>query len=182
VRAGIRSHCSFGRNTETLPPKKRRFSPLEWPQATKGNDVLPEFNSLDAETLKLIEAKLPYVAVEIIGLIGREAGFALFSAMGGLKYKFSRGVTERGRIRFEKLVAVIGRQNVLRLINEYGSESIYIPRCLVVMNMLRNRKIVAEYDELTKWATAMEATSELSRRYFMSYRSIENIVNNHDGV
>lgn len=144
--------------------------------------MLPDYDELDDESKALIASLLPAVATEIADIIGLGPALGLFSAYGGTEaylYKSIPPLGSAGAARFAELAAVIGKANVLRLGNIYGSEGghLYIPRCLVAMNALRRHQIVAEYDALLKTCSARDAANKLARQYRLSNRRIEKIVN-----
>jgi len=144
--------------------------------------VLPDPDQIDDESRALIVSQLPAVAAEIAEIIGLGPALALFNAFGGTEvyvHKFVPPLGCIGAARFGELAAVIGDANALRLGNTYASEGgrLYIPRCLVAMNALKRRQIIAEYDALLKTGGTRDAANTLARRYRASNRQIEKIVN-----
>ncbi len=164
-------------------PISLNIFPRQYPrQELKGESVLPDYDQLDDESKALIVSLLPAVATEIAEVIGFGPALDLFNAFGGTEAYLYKSVPPLGcvrAIRFAELGAVIGEENVLRLGNTYNSEGghIYIPRCQAAMNALKTRQIVAEFDELLKTRTVRDAANKLARRFRLSNRQIEKIVN-----
>ena len=79
--------------------------------------------------------------------------------------------------RFEEMAAVIGADNAIRLGATFPDEEIYIPRCTIAMNALRDRQIIEDFDALIREMSAREAFNQLARRYRRSVTAIENTVN-----
>jgi Mor family transcriptional regulator len=79
--------------------------------------------------------------------------------------------------RFEELAAVIGADNAIRLGATFPDEEIYIPRCTIAMNALRNRQIVEDFDRMTRDMSMREAFNQLARRYRRSVTAIDRAVN-----
>ena len=151
-------------------------------QEPKGESVLPDYDQLDDESKALISSLLPAGATEIAEIIGIGQALDLFNAYGGTEaylYKSIPPLGSVGATRFAELAAVIGEANVLRLGKTYNDEGghVYIPRCLVAINALKRRQILAEYDALVKTSSARDAANKLARRYRLSNRRIEEIVN-----
>lgn len=144
--------------------------------------MLPDYDQLDDESKALISSLLPAVAAEIAEIIGIGPALDLFNAYGGTEAYLYKSIPPLGSIgatRFAELAAVIGEANVLRLGNTYNDEGghMYIPRCLVAINALKQRQIVAEFDALIKTHSTRDAANKLARRYRLSNRQIEKIVN-----
>ena len=132
------------------------------------------------EDVALIEPLLPSTAVEFVRLIGMESALRLFEEFGGVNWRFSKGVQQfgPGARRLDEMAAVIGKENALLLGDFFaGGDEVYIPRCFIALNALRNRQIVNDFDDLTKHMSGREACNQLARRYHRSAKSIENAVN-----
>lgn len=67
-----------------------------------------------------------------------------------------------------ELIDVVGFHNALKLIEYFGGTAIYIPKWERAFKILRNRRIVAEFDGFN--------TRELARRYRVSESTVRNIV------
>ena len=131
------------------------------------------------EDIDLIEPLLPSTAMEFVRLIGMETALHLFSEFGGVNWRFSKGVQQFGIAaqRFDEMAAVIGKENALLLGKAFDEGDVYIPRCAIALNALRNRQIVKDFDALTKHMSVREAYNQLARRYHRSATSIEYAVN-----
>lgn len=144
--------------------------------------MLPDYDQLDDESKALIASLMSPVATEIAEIIGIGPALDLFNAFGGTEAYLYKSIPPLGCVgasRFAELAAVIGEENVLRLGNTYNSDGghIYIPRCLAATNALKTRQIVADYDALLKTRSARDAANKLARRFRLSNRQIEKIVN-----
>lgn len=144
--------------------------------------MLPDYDQLDDERKALIVSLLSPVACQIVEIIGIGPALKLFDAFGGTEARLYKSIPPPGRAgaaRFNELAAVIGEENALRLGRTYGDEGgpLYIPRCQAAKNALRRRQIIAEYDALLKTGGARDAANQLARRWRLSNRQVEKIVN-----
>lgn len=144
--------------------------------------MFPKFDQLDNESQALVISMLPRVGAEIVEIIGFGPALDLFNIFGGTEvylYQSPPQPGSTGAARFGELAAVIGEENTLRLGKAYRGEErrLYVPRALGALNALKRRQIVAEYDALLKTGSARDAASRLARRFRVSHRQIEKIVN-----
>ncbi len=141
--------------------------------------MLPKFADLNEQEITLVVPLLPATAAEIVKVIGLENSLNLFVEFGGMNWVFAKGRPPAGigARRFEELAAVIGAENAIRLGATFPDEEIYIPRCIIAMNALRDRQIIKDFDEMTKQISTREAYNQLARRYRCSSRAIERAVN-----
>ncbi|GEM_PF-2537993 len=139
----------------------------------------PKFADLNEQEIALVLPLLPVVATELAESIGLENALNLFAEFGGMNWRFSKSRPHAGIAaqRFEEMAAVIGEDNAIRLGATFVDEEIYIPRCAIAMNALRDRQIIKDFDDLTKQISAREAFNQLARRYRCSSRAIERAVN-----
>jgi len=141
--------------------------------------MLPKFADLNEQEFALVVPLLPAMATEIVKVIGLENALNLFIEFGGMNWVFAKSCPPAGigAQRFEELAAVIGAENAIRLGATFPDEEIYIPRCIIAMNALRDRQIIKDFDELTKQISTRESYNQLARRYRCSSRAIERAVN-----
>lgn len=141
--------------------------------------MLPKFVDLNEQEIALVVPLLPAVATEFVEVIGLENALSLFAEFGGMHWRFakSRPHDGIGAQRFEELAAVIGADNAIRLGATFPDEEIYIPRCAIAMNALRDRQIVEDFDKLTREMSVREAFNQLARRYRRSVTAISKAVN-----
>lgn len=139
--------------------------------------MLPSFENIDSETLALVESLLPATAANFSRLIGTAATLKMVAEFGGTEYRFPRREFGSASERFDRLIKLIGRASALALSAEYTECEVYIPRCLKAMTALRNRKIIAEFNEIIRTNSARLAFGELARRHRLSNRAVEMIVN-----
>jgi Mor family transcriptional regulator len=141
--------------------------------------MLPKFADLNEQKIALVVPLLPAVATEFAEAIGLENALNLFAEFGGMNWRFAKSRPPAGLAaqRFEEMAAVIGADNAIRLGATFPDEEIYIPRCTIAMNALRDRQIIEDFDALIREMSAREAFNQLARRYRRSVTAIENTVN-----
>ena len=127
--------------------------------------MLPKFADLNEQEFALVVPLLPAMATEIVKVIGLENALNLFIEFGGMNWTFakSRPPAGIGAQRFEELAAAIGAENAIRLGATFPDEEIYIPRCAIAMNALRDRQIIKDFDEMTKQISTREAFNQLAQ-------------------
>lgn len=107
--------------------------------------------------------------------IGNEAVGHLMQAFGGLSLRVPR--SERAD-SFEEIRQAIGLEGARKFVEKFGGENIYIPKGTRSLLQERNLKIIERFDELTRGGlSARKATDLLSREFYLSGRTIEQIVN-----
>lgn len=140
--------------------------------------MLPSRQDLDPETLALLEAALPRTAKEIAAVIGIEALLSFVEEFGGQEIIFPKYVNGVAAEHFAHLAETIGRDNVSKLQLHIGcGVKIGVPVCARAQQVLRNRAIIKAYDELLKQMSQPKAVTALVRRYRMTSKAVENIVN-----
>lgn len=138
---------------------------------------IDEISKLDPASFDEICSVLPASALEFVRLIGIEATLALISCFGGAEVRFAKAESSW---KFERISQVTGRQAALKLAATFSSdEDVYIPNCTRARRMLRDRKIIREYDLLTtkNGVSCREAANELAIKFGVSNRLIEIVVN-----
>lgn len=139
--------------------------------------MLPSFENIDSETLALVNSMLPATALNLSRIIGTEATLKMVAEFGGTEYRVPRREFGPRSERFTELIELIGEENAHAVKAEYaGEDGVYIPRCLKAMMALRNRKMVTEFDELIRTNSARSSFATLARRYYLSNRQVEKIV------
>ncbi len=141
--------------------------------------MLPKFADLNEQEVALVVPLLPAGATELAEAIGLENALNLFVEFGGMNWRFAKSRPPAGLAaqRFEEMASVIGADNAIRLGATFPDEEIYIPRCTIAMNALRDRKIIEDFDELIREMSTREAFNQLARRYRRSVTAIANTVN-----
>ena len=141
--------------------------------------MLPKFADLDEQKIALVVPLLPAVATEFAEAIGLENALNLFAEFGGMNWRFAKSRPAAGiaKERFEEMAAVIGADNAIRLGATFPDEEVYIPRCTIAMNALRDRQIIDDFDKLIREMSTREAFNQLARRYRRSATAIANTVN-----
>jgi len=141
--------------------------------------MLPKFADLNEQKIALVVPLLPAVATEFAEAIGLENALNLFAEFGGMNWRFAKSRPPAGIAaqRFEEMASVIGADNAILLGATFPDQDIYIPRCTIAMNALRDRQIIEDFDALIREMSAREAFNQLARRYRRSVTAIENTVN-----
>lgn len=107
--------------------------------------------------------------------MGDEATEHLMRAFGGLKVRVPRS---EGSDTFEEIRQAIGLEDALKFVGKFGGENIYIPKGTRSLLQERNRKIIERFDELTRGGlSGRKATDRLSREFYLTGRTIDQIVN-----
>ncbi len=138
----------------------------------------PSLNQPNIELLvtdyPIIRAYLSPSAHELITVCGIDAAFKLINLCGGENIPIGKNYNVFGKLLFKQLADLVGDDAALRLTLSYGSSqrTIYIPKCDNAKRYIRNRRIVARFDELTKTQTATKAVSILAAEFGTTERNI----------
>lgn len=138
---------------------------------------IEEINKLDPAFFEEVRAALPETALEFVRIIGLEAALALISCFGGAEVRF---VPAQASWKFERFSEVIGHKAAVQLTETFGTGiDVYIPRCSRARRMLRDRKIIREFDIMTTrhGISCREAANQLAIKFGVSNRLVEKIVN-----
>lgn len=132
--------------------------------------------NLDPEFKATVMGVMPESVSGFISAIGFEATIALVMELGGTEFNVP---ATRNSKYFSVLAEAIGEEAALSLSLEYRSEGVvYIPMCTKGMALIRNRQIIADYNELLRQGeSARTSANQLARKNKMNYRAIEEIVN-----
>ena len=114
----------------------------------------------DILTFKIDEKILPYVVQDISNLIGLGLALKLVEHYKGT----SMWIPSQFRPDYH-LVAVIGHEPMIKLIEAYGGDRLEIPKCDDAIRAVRNFKI-CESDK---------SQSQLAHEYNLTVRQIRNI-------
>lgn len=110
--------------------------------------------------------------VDVIGLADTEK---LVKAVGGTRFKFGKGKQETARLKL--LQQTIGAEQTEKLLAVFGGDVMYIPRCQLALQKLRNRRFRAAYDELVANGTSKAmALLQLCPEYGISQRTADGIL------
>ena len=141
--------------------------------------MLLKFADLDEQQIALVVPLLPAVATEFAEAIGLKNALNCFVEFGGMNWRFAKSRPPAGLAaqRFEEMAAIIGAENAILLGATFPDEEIYIPRCTIAMNALRDRQIIEDFDKLIREMSTREAFNQLARRYRRSVTAIANTVN-----
>lgn len=115
---------------------------------------------------------------DVIGLVDTEK---LVRAIGGTRFKFGKGKQETARLKL--LQKTIGEAQTEKLLAVFGGDVMYIPRCQLALQKLRNQRFRAAYDELVANGTSKAmALLQLCPEYNISQRTADSILKEREMV
>lgn len=125
---------------------------------------------------------LPESVQSIADVIGLADTEKLVRVIGGTRFKFGKGKQETARLKL--LQQTIGEPQTEKLLSVFGGDVMYIPRCQLALQRLRNQRFRADYAALTdngKTSKAM-ALLQLCPQYGISHRTADVILQERDEV
>ncbi|MCR9031275.1 hypothetical protein NXA99_22280 [Citrobacter amalonaticus] len=128
-------------------------------------------NQYYSEELARVKSLLPEPVLRIAELIGFPATAELLKALGGATFPIGKGLRALGVHRVRLLQNAIGEENTRILMNNFGGESLYLPRCDSALRQLRNQAFLHEFDSLRdQGVSSLLAMTELCPKYGFSDR------------
>lgn len=127
-------------------------------------------------------ANLPESILQIADIIGLSATEKLVRTIGGTRFKFGKGRHDTARLRL--LQHAIGNEATEKLLAVFGGDELYIPRCAVALQRLRNQRFRTDFAALThdgKTSKAM-ALLQLCPQYGISNRTADAILQERDST
>lgn len=123
---------------------------------------------------------LPESIQEIMGVIGYEDTLKLVSAIGGVRFKFGKGMRDTVRLRI--LCDLIGDKQTQKLLRVFGGDSLYIPRCVSLLQAHRNRQFCEEFHSLQEKSGQSKAMVllQLCPKYGISNRTADVILKKNE--
>lgn len=127
-----------------------------------------------SQNLQDVAELLPPVVLEMVNQVGFADTEKIIKTFGGVTFRFTDGA-----VYFPRLVAIIGQDHAIKLRRYFKSEMLYIPRCHVALQMLRNQQFQADFYYLTEEMnkSARLAMLELCPKYQISDRYGWKIIN-----
>lgn len=124
---------------------------------------------------------LPRNVQELIFLTSAESVFILIEHYGGRTLPISQNKTPHGKASFQKLAALIGKEHANKLTIAYGGRQrkVFVPQCQKARQYLRDKKIVARFDELAKEQREHQAVNALVLEFGLTDRQIRRILKTH---
>lgn len=132
---------------------------------------------LSQERAMIVKKTLPDTALDLANLIGLPATLALVEEFGGNELRVPMGRSGKSAAPFQRISNAIGEEATITLSKLYGGDTLYIPSCARTRRVLRDMEIVRAYDELIIDTSARAAAAILAKRFCLSNRGIEMIVN-----
>lgn len=126
--------------------------------------------------LEDVQHLLPESAQLLVDLIGLHRTLKLVDAFGGTTFPVALKKTRLGEARYDMLAEVLGVDAANILTNHFGGDLLYIPLCKNALRELFYRQLRAEFDQMTKENSAIQAVVTLANRYRMSDRHIWRIL------
>ncbi len=127
--------------------------------------------------LQAAQHLLPESMTDIIEVIGFAAAVDLVKALGGRTFAVGRGIEKTARLTM--LQDAIGEDAAARLMEIYGGEDLYIPKCETALYHLRNEKFRQEVLELVEAGDSKTmAILKLCGKYNISDRRAWEILKN----
>lgn len=139
--------------------------------------LLPLAADLSQEQAVIVKETLPATALDLANLIGLPATLALIDEFGGTDISVPIERHGKAAAFFQRIVDVVGEEAAASISKVHGGCRLYIPRCVKTRQVLRDMEIVQAFDAMTLETSVNKAVSTLAKRYFLSCRAIENIVN-----
>lgn len=122
----------------------------------------------DLERVKFL---LPEPVLRIAELIGFPAAAQLLKVLGGATFPVGKGIRALGIQRVRMLQDAIGKENARILMNHFGGEVLYLPRCTQALRELRNRRFIDEFNALRgNGVSSVRAMTKLCPKYGFSDR------------
>lgn len=129
-----------------------------------------------------VEHLLPATAQLIAHLIGLPKTLELIQAYGGMTFPVSKRSAPLGLIRYEALAEVVGVDAADVLTMHFGGDVLSIPKCAAAMRGMRDRRLRADFDRLTRKMGSTDAAGELARRFSLTERQVWRILKQSDVV
>lgn len=119
---------------------------------------------------------LPESVVQIADIIGLSAAEQLVRAIGGTRFKFGKGRRDSPRLKL--LHNTIGHEATEKLLAVFGGDTLYIPRCQIALQRLRNQRFRADFAALTHDGQTSKAMAllQLCPQYGISNRTADKIL------
>lgn len=133
-------------------------------------------------SLSDVEHLLPDAVKTIIRLVGLPAATRLVESLGGTTFPVALRKSRLGEARFNMLADIVGTEAAERITTHFGGAPLYIPNCTQALRELKRRAIRAEFDELTRTTSAIQAVAQLAQQYRVSDRNVWRILKQLDNT
>ncbi|EBC4877349.1 hypothetical protein C2W27_14475 [Salmonella enterica] len=131
----------------------------------------------DLDELEAVAELLPPVVIELVDLIGYRHVAALIERLGGISFPVSQNVRMVGNRRADVLADVLPPDAAKLVVQRFGGDTLYIPRCDAALRELRNRRFIADYRaRLEAGESGRFALMELCPLYGFSDRFGQQII------
>lgn len=124
---------------------------------------------IDALVNELLPELLPDIVNHISALIGYRSALKLIQAIGGIDLVVPTG--ELNSSTAVLLINAVGDDDALTLMQAYGGERLYIPRCHAAMTQLRNKSFCQSVaSAVTSGTTQTAAIHQYAPQYGFTER------------
>jgi Mor family transcriptional regulator len=128
-----------------------------------------------------VEHLLPDSLQTLIRVIGMPTALLLVKRCPGTTVDVPKRQSRLGEIGYEKLSELVGAEVVDRMVQHFGGDRLYIPKCNQAMREQIARAIRREFDQMTaRECCATQAVSRLAVRYLLSDRHIWRVLKRTD--
>ncbi len=118
---------------------------------------------------------LPDIIVEIANLVGMSKTMQLVQAFGGTNLPMPIGV--ENSMTEQALISAVGEETAELLMESYGGDRLYIPRCEVALRDWRNNRLIAELKQaVMNGISQTRAIRQLAIQYELSERRIYELL------
>lgn len=114
---------------------------------------------IDALVNELLPELLPDIVNNISALIGYRSALKLIQAIGGIDLVVPTGELKSGTAAL--LISAVGESDALKLMETYGGERMYIPRCHAAMIQLRNQEFCQQVAKMVAAGDTQKAAIHL---------------------
>lgn len=115
----------------------------------------------------MLNSALPETATALIKLVGYPTTLAIVKRWGGRYMPVPAGSLAIGRAQYDALVEIAGEEGAKKIIAEYKSTAVYIPKCTQALYIETCRAIQEDY-------ASGKSVNALAIKYNKSMRQISN--------
>jgi len=119
-------------------------------------------------------SNLPESARILVEHLGATVALKIIKVWPGLKFRVPLGIRDESPMR-QKLVELLGEDDTLLVMEQFGGEIIYVATCAQAVRDVRDTQIIAEY-------SAGGTIVDLALRYRLTSRQIETILQRTPGA
>nr|WP_318382487.1 Mor transcription activator family protein [uncultured Enterobacter sp.] len=131
----------------------------------------------DPSELETVAGLLPPVVIELIELIGYRHVAILIKKFGGISFPVTQKTRTNGNRLADLLTQELPDDSVKLIIERFGGDVLYIPRCDAALRELRNRRFLNEYrNTIASGESGRFALMHLCPRFGFSDRYAQRVI------